>query len=273
MGVELTPDEIHEEILHVVEKLASICEKNTIAWFAFYGSLLGAVRHHGFIPWDDDFDVAMLRADYDRFVEYCHRHEDELKAEGYLLIDKCSAPDYPFNIPRFCDIRFRMETKEYPDAGMGVFVDVYPLDSIGDDPGRAAKRIVWKKKLYTICAASASLHRPIESKGGSMKRLLKELLYLYAKGKSPYTFFRRFDRLAKELPQEGAYVSCVVWEMDFCAYQKKWFEDLIDAPFETITVKIPREADSVLRACYGDYTALPPAEERHPTHDYKLYRK
>ena len=272
MADELTPPEIREETVKLALKIASICEENAIHWFAFYGTLLGAVRHQGFIPWDDEFDIAMLRQDFDRFVEYCRRHEEELLADGYRLIDKDSAADYPYNIPRFCNIHFRMVTPEYPSAGMGVFVDLYPLDSVGDDPDVAEKRIAWKKKLFTICAASASLHKPIETRGGVVQKLLKAALYLYAKDKEPRFFFKRFDRLAQMFPQGGKYVSCVVWEMDFCAYPKAWFEDLIDAPFEDITVKIPRAYDSVLRAYYGDYTRLPPKEERVPTHDYKLYR-
>lgn len=273
MGVELTPSEVQEETLHVVETISSICQKSNSSWFTFYGSLIGAVRHRGFIPWDDDFDIAMLRADFDRFVDYCHSHEDALKAEGYRLIDKSNSPDYPFNIPRFCDIRYRMETKEYPDAGMGVFVDIYPLDSVGDDPVGAEKRVVWKKKLYTICAASASLHKPIESRGGAAQKLIKYALYLYSRNKNAHEFFYRFDRLPDRFNKDGRYVACLVWEMDFCAYPKEWFDTLIDVPFESITVKIPQEYDRILRAYYGDYTTLPPEEERRPTHDYKLFRK
>ena len=156
---------------------------------------------------------------------------------------------------------------------MGVFVDIYPLDSVGDDPVGAKKRVVWKKKLYTICAASASLHKPIESRGGAAQKLIKYALYLYSRNKNAHEFFYRFDRLPDRFNKDGRYVACLVWEMDFCAYPKEWFDTLIDVPFESITVKIPQEYDRILRAYYGDYTTLPPEEERRPTHDYKLFRK
>ena len=74
---ELTIDDVHNVTLKLVEKLIQICDAVGVNYYVAYGSLIGAVRHKGFIPWDDDFDVVMLRNDYEKFCDYCIHHQDE----------------------------------------------------------------------------------------------------------------------------------------------------------------------------------------------------
>ena len=77
--VELNIEQIHKVTLDIVKRMSNICEKIGVNYYVAYGSLIGAVRHKGFIPWDDDFDVVMLRDDYEKFCDYCIHHQDEMK--------------------------------------------------------------------------------------------------------------------------------------------------------------------------------------------------
>ena len=85
---ELNIEQIHKATLEIVEKLIEICDKINVNYYVAYGSLIGVVRHKGFIPWDDDFDVVMLRDDYEKFCDYCIKNENKLKPFN-LLSRKC----------------------------------------------------------------------------------------------------------------------------------------------------------------------------------------
>ena len=248
MGEELSLDQIHYETLKVIEKIYEICDMLNISCVAWYGSMLGAIRHKGFIPWDDDFDIAMLRPDYDKFIDYCKTNS--FKLGEFKLIDKSVSKKYPFNLARFCHTGYRMETKEFPDAGMGLFVDIYPLDPVGNSINLARKKIQWRKKLYSIGWNSSIKKQIPKTKKGIINKIIKFLIY-----------------------DSSKYVAVVVWEMSFRAMPKIWFEDVIDVPFESITVKVPRQYDKILKQIYGDYMKLPKKSMQHPTHDYRLYKK
>ena len=83
--VELSIEQIHKVTLDIVKRMSDICEKIGVNYYVAYGSLIGAVRHKGFIPWDDDFDVVMLRDDYEKFCDYCIHHQDEIKPYKLLI--------------------------------------------------------------------------------------------------------------------------------------------------------------------------------------------
>lgn len=272
MEKELSLNEIHRETLNIILKIDEICERLRIKYTAWYGSMLGAVRHNGFIPWDDDFDIAMLRPDYEIFIDYCKNNIHDLGS--FRILDKSCSDDYPFNLARFCDMRYRMETPEFPDAGMGLFVDIYPLDPVGNDPEKAQKRIQWRKKLYSIGWNSTIKGKPVDSRKGVLEKIIKRLIYLWAKNKPPMYFYNKYDELAKVYDYETSdNVAVVVWEMSFRAMPKLWFNDLIKIPFETIEVYVPKQYNAILTQVYGDYLKLPPQELQVPTHAYKLYKR
>ena len=150
MNRELSLEEVHKETLNVLKKIDEICEHNDIKYSIMYGTLIGYMRHNGFIPWDDDMDVCMLRPEYDKFVAYCNEHEEELYP--FKLMSKYTADDYPFNLQRFCDTRFKMvKTDGLSDAGMGLFIDIYPLDALGNLNNRLTK-LLFVPIIFLLCA-------------------------------------------------------------------------------------------------------------------------
>ena len=104
----LTLQECQQEALKVLIKFDEICKKNNFKYFLIYGTLIGAIRHNGFIPWDDDLDVMMPREDFDKFVRYAKDN-----AKGLLpfkLCDRSNTENYCYGIPRFSNLEFNMLT-------------------------------------------------------------------------------------------------------------------------------------------------------------------
>lgn len=268
----LTLEEIHEETIGILSKIISICDELEINYFLAYGSLLGAVRHQGFIPWDDDLDLIMLRPEYDKFLQYCTEHEEELFP--YKLMGRHNTPGFPFTITRFCDLRYRMVSDEITDAGMGMFVDIYPFDGAGVEQDDAMKKTGKMRQIYLNCAFCALRKRYHRSSKGLLYNFIKFPSHCFARIMGADFFLDRMEKFKDTFPlEESKYVICMVWDGIIKLNEKKHFEEFTYLPFEGLQVKVPKEYDAVLRASYGDYMRLPPEERRIPHHEYHLYRK
>lgn len=273
MNRELSLEEVHKETLNVLKKIDDICEHNDIKYSIMYGTLIGYMRHNGFIPWDDDMDVCMLRPEYDKFVAYCNEHEEELYP--FKLMSKYTADDYPFNLQRFCDTRFKMvKTDGLSDAGMGLFIDIYPLDALGNVKNGAKKQIEKKKTFWMQCVGCAQSKNIMGTNKSFVKRLLRFPVYLYSHMKGTKYFLDKFDMLTNSYSYEDSkYVGDLIWDNCVTYYEKEWFEDVEDIIFEGVKTKIPVQTKKVLEEEYGDYMTPPPEEERVPYHEYIIYRK
>ncbi|MBP5260569.1 MAG: LicD family protein [Clostridiales bacterium] len=268
---ELSIEDIHECTLDLIVKLDKLCSEIGVKYYVMYGSLIGAIRHKGFIPWDDDFDVIMMRPDYDRFVAYCREHQAELMP--LKLLNKDTTDNYPYNISRFSDTSYRMEKEGVSDTEMGLFIDVYVFDGIGNDPQAAVKKLARKKKIYNLCTYFSYYKVKDATNKGFAYQITKNILFLYAKNKSPYVFFKKFDKLAGLYDYDSSeYIGEIVWDSYITPFRKEWFADTVRVPFESIEVPVPVGYDQVLHAEYGDYMQLPPEDKRVPSHFYKLYK-
>lgn len=265
---EVTLKEIHEHTLEIVKKIIEICDSEGIVYYVAYGSLLGAVRHHGFIPWDDDFDIIMLRPEYNKFAAYCSQKEQELKP--FKLMNHQNTKGFPFGIARFCDTRYRMERLEAGSAGMGLFVDIYPYDGIGDHTlNRRIRHIV--KSYYTRMTNYANLNQ-YSASGKKYVNIIRKPLYRIAKKNGADYYLDKLEKRAYKYPIEHCkYIGTAVWGTDYEYFDKDWFAEWINLDFEGIQVKAPKHYDEILKMSYGDYMKLPPEEERQQTHGYRLY--
>ena len=267
----LTLKEIHEETIGLIKKVIAICDELKINYFMAYGSLLGVIRHQGFIPWDDDTDIVMLRPAYDKFKQYCLENEKNLYP--YKLMGWENTKDYPFGLYRFCDTRYRMESWDYPDAGMGLFIDIYCYDGAGNDLDAISK--IYKKNLrwtkFTSLAVSPAYKR---SQKGFIGNFIKFPAYLYAKMMGPKHFIKKLDKAKNSFSfEDSKYLNSMTWDTSINSRNKEWYQEFVYMPLHDIQVKVPKRYDEVLRCSYGDYMKLPPEEQRVPSHGYKLYRK
>lgn len=127
---ELTTREMQEVSLEILHTIASICEKQHLRYALIYGTLIGAVRHKGYIPWDDDVDIMMPRPDYDSLLQYL---KENIADYPYLKVfNREECPEYPYMITRISDQRYRIEMENEKPFGLGVFIDIYPYDGLGD---------------------------------------------------------------------------------------------------------------------------------------------
>ena len=121
--------EIQAVSLEILKKIADICGQHNWKYSLAWGTLIGAVRHNGYIPWDDDVDIQMPRPDYVKLKDFFRNHKEELYP---LRLFDNDVKDYPYELARVCDDRYVIDTKNEKPCGMGVFVDIYVLDGTGD---------------------------------------------------------------------------------------------------------------------------------------------
>ncbi len=250
--------------LEIAREIKRVCEKNGVRFFLVYGTLLGAVRHGGFIPWDDDMDIGMLRADYEAFVEAC---KTDL-GPAFVLQTWDTDPDYPFAAGK---IRLKGTHVSERFAGGrgsagrdGIYVDVFPFDAVPDGPlarkfhggwCHVFKRLLWIRKGYGKCIREESF----------AQRLKYDAFRLLA-GAWPFGMLKKAFRLVMER-WNGRPTRNVVANGDYPPAKqtvpRAWTEDLEPVPFEGTSFPAFRARDAYLRNLYGDYMALPPPEQRH----------
>lgn len=268
---KLDIEEIHSATLDLFKIIIEICEKLNINYFIAYGTLIGAVRHKGFIPWDDDFDIIMIREDFDKFTKYCHKNINNNFGK-YKLIDSTNTNNYPYTIPRFCDLSYTMISDEFPDLNTGIFIDIYPFDGVGNSIKKAKRKVEIKKFIYINCLVY-SIKKKYEKSDYFFKNIIKYPLFLFSKNKKPRYFINRLDKLKKIYDfTESNYIGCVVWDVKLNPIEKWHYENFEFLDFENIKVKVPIGYDEVLRNSYGNYMILPPKDKQKPTHNYEVYK-
>lgn len=256
---------LHSVQLNLAAVLKAICLKNEIPYFLLFGTALGAVRHKGFIPWDDDMDFGMLRSDYDRFVLSC---EVELP-DGYFL--QTTLRDRAFGLS-FAKIRkdgtlFIERGMEHPNRHQGIFVDVFPLDEV---PGSriiqrwhaastyALKRIVLIKSGYRLGTDRGVISRIVS-------RLLPSVITLL-----PYSFtLKSLDRELRRFNGRGNRQLVALggpYSYETQKVERAWTEDLEQREFETTSFPCFRESAEYLTRLYGDFMKLPPVSEQRGAH-------
>lgn len=246
--------------LEVLEEVDKVCKKYNIRWFADCGTLLGAIRHGGYIPWDDDLDICMLRADYIRFNEIV---EKELP-EGYVVLNLNKEEHYFEHLTRVASghrLNFDDEYLEkYHDFPYAVGIDIFPIDYVADDEEEEEQR----KALATMVMAAGDELQEDNSNVEEYKEVLSQIEELcnvrfdYS-GCIKQQLFQTAEKLFSIYAYKGGKNVALMpyWiYFDNHLYPAEYFDKTIMVPFENIKIPAPAAYDGVLRIEYGDYMKL-----------------
>ena len=257
-------DELKNIQLKIMDNVHSFCEDNGIRYFLAYGSLLGAIRHKGYIPWDDDVDIAMPRHDYDKFKDLYNK-----KSSVYKMV--CFENDKSYELPfgKVIDIRTKMIEPLYKQNDyMGVYIDVFPIDAyVNKKQVEDAHRL---RRELNVKKAQLAKGRSL------MKDCVLFLGKLFLWRKSVKSILHNIDSLCRSGNVETASL------VGYLPSLNKDFRDIIEkdtinktclAEFEGRKYRIPVGYDQYLRQQYGDYMMYPPIEKRISTHIFKAWWK
>lgn len=264
---ELTLPEMKEIELELLKKFHSFCVENNIRYFISHGTLLGAIRYKGFIPWDDDVDLLVPREDYDRLLSI---YQD---SEQYQLISYERNPGYFFPFAKFCDMTTR-KVEENLDNGVnhGLAIDVFPLD-FWDDDLEKAKLEVKRQTRNMFRLGLTKLRKPDSLHPG--KRFVKGITMALYKLRGSAYYVEKTMREANKPEQKGSrYMGSKAWnvygERDIIPAEV--FAEAVELEFEGERFFGPVGYDTFLTSLYGDYLPEPPVEKRKTHHSFKAYR-
>lgn len=256
---------LQKDIVTVLKSFDALCEKYDITYFAAGGTQLGAIRHQGFIPWDDDMDLGMLYSDYEKFLKI---PDDEFKEYGLYAPEKNPGDFYSFVTKyyyRDSSFSSAIVTAEGKD-NMGIFVEVFPYYNVPLDNrilNKMRRKITVIKAFYTVSVCDKII---VYEKGlsGKLKYLVKSTVKLMTKifRLTPEKLARRYDEiLTAYKDNETGYV--VVASDGFKIYKKSWLQNTTRVPFEDTTIPITSGYKQYMTKAYGpDYMTLPPESER-----------
>ena len=249
------------KILGVLKYCISFFEEHDINWFIACGSAIGAIRHKGIIPWDDDIDIYMPRSDYNKLLSL----REEMLKDGFRFICLKDA-GYPYAFGKVMDINTTLwQERRYP-FNVGCYVDIFPLDLT--DVGMMSFSKKWRRfrDLFSQYRAKISKVSMAGIIDDIRKRKMDTLRVIPAK---LVLMFKSKQRLQDQLlsmeaswnKKEGdRFVSFT--ESGMYMFPQKWFSDYVMMPFEDIEVRVPASYDAYLTYMYGDYMTPPPEAQR-----------
>ena len=262
MSAELT--QLQACLLEMLDWLHHVCQEEGIRYYIIGGTMLGAMRHGGFIPWDDDVDVGLPRPDYEHFIQLMNARTGRYTIETPYS----TQPDYCYNYSKLYDTTTTLVESGRFAIKRGVFIDVFPIDGIGDtaDEARSRYRVIKRLKLFLIARrrtihSGVSLHKRVAI---FLAQALPISLAMERK------LAQKLDALCAERDYDTSrYVGNLLG-----AYHEKEIvpRSLFGRPtpvsFESITVMGLQCPDEYLESIYGDWKTPPDEKHRHTAHSY-----
>lgn len=272
---ELKLHEIKNVLLNLLVEFDTLCLQHGWKYSLAGGTCLGAIRHGGFIPWDDDIDVLMPQDDYIKMLHYFE--EQKLDGSRLLLSPGFKGNfNYPYPYSKYVDMTTKIEYERYDETQLqlGLYIDIFPVTGLPKDI-KSRKKHFENMRMDIHMLWLSSIKWPLGSENiKGYKRVINYLLYLVAKKREANFYRDRIVNRAFNLQfNESNYAAVSVWGYgeretmnidDFSVYQT--------ISFENKNVSILKMYDKYLTNLYGKYMELPPEKQRIPKHNYKAYQ-
>lgn len=268
---QLSLKEIQNIELELLLSFDNICKNQGLRYSLGGGSLLGAIRHKGFIPWDDDIDVIMPRPDYELFLQHCYEHDDEL---GFKLITYDTIKGYNRLFAKIWDpSTLIIDDVMDVDYDLGVNIDIFPIEGLGDSEKEALtifKKTLWYRELLN----ATHWKKYFRSKTHSiLVEPIRFAMFFLSRFVNPKKLLYEVDKENRRHPfEQSQYAGCVCGSYrEKEIMQTETFKNYTELEFEGRMFKTICNYDEYLRKHYGEYMKMPSEEERTTHHTYKAY--
>ena len=266
----LTLKEIQGIELNLLLVFDSICQQNNLRYPLGGGSLLGAIRHKGFIPWDDDIDVMMPRPDYEKFLRLCKERKMEFNLITYDTVDGYNGLFAKIWDPSTI-LKDDLMDMEFE---LGVNIDVFPIEGLGNSEQEALK--IFKKTTWNREMLNALLWKKFfRSKTHSiLVEPIRLIMFVLSRFVNPKKLLRKVDEENFRHPfEQSSYAGCVCGSYrEREIMTKETFENYIELEFQGHKLKGIQNYDEYLRKHYNKYMELSPKDRQETHHTYKAYR-
>ena len=261
---KLSEAEIKEVELGVMDYIHHLCQKEKINYSLAYGTLLGAVRHKGYIPWDDDIDISLKRDEYDKLYQAVLRENNPI----YKVVSWENDARYPYPFYRVYDARTVYDNNYIEnDIDLGICVDVFPFDYYADVNKDMVKLDTYRRlSVYTLYG--------IHNKNTKLKNIIRYLLVLIFRLTRVKTWNQKMNKLSMRA-KDGDSIDYLMENKKLSTkFDKSLLDTTVDSPFEDRVYKIPSSYQQILSAIYGDdFMEIPPVEKRVKHDDFLAYIK
>lgn len=270
MNKTIDVNELKRIQLDILDEFSDYCEKNGLTYYLTYGTLIGAVRHKGYIPWDDDIDVMMPRKDYERFLDGFNK---DTHAANIRAISHAIDPRYYLPFAKVANTSTVLQEEVNSDFQIGVYIDVFPLDNLGND-FETAKKLMKKAFRYNeiIILKNLKLNRSRKWYKNAVLGIGKTFARLWNRDKV-IEKLNNFEPIQDkgEFTKYVGMINGIYYGDERGIFESKWFEDTVKVEFEGKKYRTNKAYDAFLRQYYGDYMELPPIEERTTHHAFKAW--
>ena len=264
--VKLTAEQVKQRQLEILSAIDQFCREHQLHYFISYGTLIGAVRHQGFIPWDDDIDISMPRADYERFLQLFGK-----KQHRYRILSLNHDAVYFNNFAKIIDPTTRIvDHRNDKTYDSGIFIDIFPYDQFDE-----LKLVDQTYNLESFKLLSFSKWHNIVYRDHWWKDVARTAFWCLLRPVKPRFFAERIERLIQQRTSTtGRYQGLLASKFKMQEiFDTGAFDKVIDLPFENLVVQAPAEYHRILTQMYGDYMELPPIEKQVNPHELDVYQK
>lgn len=266
----ITLEELKKIELEILKQVDAICIQENIKYSLCGGSLLGAIRHGGFIPWDDDIDIFMPRPDYNRFIEYCKTHHTPFKLGS---VETDSKYGYLFAKAMNRDTTIHEINGNRNDVNLGVYVDIFPIDGLGDTYDEAKEKFK-KTRFNRELLVAYNWRRFFRSKTRSIVyEPIRFVFFVLSRFVKSQTLIKKIQaKTPPEAFQKSKYAGAICGSYRFKEILPiEVYSEFDTVVFEGCKFMSIKNKDAYLKSIYGNYMELPPEEKRVAHHTFEAY--